>query len=140
MATFRTKALNRGSNWRQMMIQVNELEKLMQLIEFKSFNLQSELSAGITNSSAIVNVGTSYSLDKNGTGKQGTTIDTSAPFTWRWRENEYYTADKSSWCLYRTSGAFNSENKAVSLLVNISDSSSASYNDLGSVLVYLPLN
>ena len=90
-ATFRTKASNRGSNWTQLLIQVNELEKLMQLIEYQSLNMQSVLAKGVTSSSAAVSVGSTYTLDSNGTGCVSNLMPStnSEAFTWRYRENTY---------------------------------------------------
>ena len=90
-ATFRTKASNRGSNWTQLLIQVNELEKLMQLIEYQSLNMQSVLAKGVTSSSAAVSVGSTYTLDSNGTGCASNLMPStnSEAFTWRYRENTY---------------------------------------------------
>lgn len=90
-ATFRTKASNRGSNWTQLLIQVNELEKLMQLIEYQSLNMQSVLAKGVASSSAAVSVGSTYTLDSNGTGCASNLMPStnSEAFTWRYRENTY---------------------------------------------------
>lgn len=89
--TFRTKASNRGSNWTQLLMQVNELEKLMQLIEYQSLNMQSVLAKGVTSSSAAVSVGSTYTLDSNGTGCASNLMPStnSEAFTWRYRENTY---------------------------------------------------
>ena len=90
-ATFRTKASKRGSNWTQLLMQVNELEKLMQLIEHQSLNMQSVLAKGVTSSSTAVSVGSTYTLDSNGTGCASNLMPStnSEAFTWRYRENTY---------------------------------------------------
>ena len=88
-ANTRTLASNRGSAWSQLTIQMVELERLLMTIEYASFNHQSVLSYGVTDSSEVVAVGRVTTFNSSGTGLAGEYIATSDSFTWRWHENIY---------------------------------------------------
>lgn len=128
-ATFRTKAQNRGSNWTQLLIQVNELEKLMQLIEYQSLNMQSVLAKGVTSSPAAVSVGSTYTLDSNGTGCASNLMPStnSEAFTWRYRENTYGNVYKWNDAINIISYVWYFRNN----IVNLADNTSSGYTNPG---------
>lgn len=86
-ATFRTKASNRGTGWQQLTKMIQDLDNLLIVIEYVSFDTQSSIANGIVNSSAAQAIGQTYVLDHNGTGFLGEDKTASVPFTWRYREN-----------------------------------------------------
>lgn len=88
-AQFRTYASNRGAGYQQLSVAINDLEKLMMAIEYQSFDFQSSVAKGVTDSSAAEAVGQTYTLDRNGTGILGGDKTASKSFTWRFRENPY---------------------------------------------------
>ena len=84
---FRTMAQARGTGWQMITKQIYDLNILLMAIEYMSFDTVTSVANGVSDMSNIENVGQTYSLDSNGTGKR--LSSGSASFTWRWQENIY---------------------------------------------------
>ena len=91
---YRDLAAARGNNWTQLTIQAHSLEQLLMSIEYCSFNLQTVLSAGNTNSSGANIIGSVTTLNSSGTGLAGASVSATNSFTWRYAENVYGDVNK----------------------------------------------
>lgn len=89
MATFRQYAKNRGTIWNILTKMIYDLEGLMLLMEYKTFNFKSAIGYGVCNVGAMATVGQNYTINFNDVGTGYTNGDKTAklPFTWRYREN-----------------------------------------------------
>ena len=89
--TFRTYATNRGTVWNVNKKMAYDLEGLLILMEYKSFDFKSVLANGVFNGGTLQTVGQNYSdnLDDNGTGYCNGNKTAKLPFTYRFRENPY---------------------------------------------------
>ena len=87
---FRAAALRRGSYWRQWTFLGQNLELLLCLFEYKTFNFTNSLANGRDISSKLsVGLVTMGSLNEVGTGYQNGNKTASLSFTYRYRENPY---------------------------------------------------
>lgn len=92
--TLRTYAHNRNINWKPWTIQAHNLEILLILIEYASFDYRNNISVGIGYNISQQISGQNYGLDNNGTGRYGSSATVSAAFTYRYRENVWGNMDK----------------------------------------------
>ena len=87
---FRAAALRRGSYWRQWTFLGQNLELLLCLFEYKTFNFTNSLANGRDISSKLsVGLVTMGSLNEVGTGYQNGNKTANLSFTYRYRENPY---------------------------------------------------
>lgn len=89
--TCRTYAQSRGQYWRQWTFLGQQLELLLTLFEYKTFNLSLALAHGRNYNNGFLNVGSvpMVNLDENGTGYQNGDKTANLAFTYRYRENIY---------------------------------------------------
>ena len=88
--TVRANAQRRGQYWRQWTYLGQQVELLLCLFEYKTFNFTQALARG-RNYNEIQNVGLvqAVNLDENGTGYQNGDKTANLSFTYRYRENPY---------------------------------------------------
>lgn len=85
----RTYALNRGSIWRQWTYLAHNLETLLMLVEYCTFDWQNTLARGKYSGLSAVGQVEVTKFDINGTGFQNGDKTANLSFTYRYRENPY---------------------------------------------------
>lgn len=86
----RTAAQARGSIWKQWTYLAHNLETLLMIVEYASFDLYSALAAGYySNNQHNVGQVTTAMFDENGTGYTNGSKTANLSFTYRYRENPY---------------------------------------------------
>lgn len=93
--SFRTCASKRGSIWRQWTYLADNLETLLLLIEYCTFDWYKDVARGRTSSSAArVGEVSVAQLNENGTGFQNGDKTANLSFAYRYRENPYGSMGK----------------------------------------------